>query len=62
MMGKTHVYMRLHAASVILTAGNITRRFPSPFHLPTSSRFSLAGAFRNDHAAACRIALRSATG
>ena len=35
--------------------------FPSPFHISTSSRLTLAGAFRNDHLAACITALRSAT-
>ena len=36
-------------------------RFPSPFHISTSSRVTLAEAFRNDYVAACSTALRSAT-
>ena len=31
------------------------------FHVSTSSRLTLAGAFRSDYAAACSTALRSAT-
>ena len=33
----------------------------SPFHVFTSSRFTLAGAFRGDYVAACSTALRSTT-
>ena len=58
---KVHVYMWLHAASFISTVGNKTRLFPSPFHVSTSSRLILAGAFRSDYVAACSTALRSAT-
>ena len=60
-MDKVHVYMWLHTASIKSTAGNKTRLFPSPFHVSTSSRLTLAGAFRNDHIATCSTALRSAT-
>ena len=61
MINKTHVYMWLHTASIKSSAGNKTRLFPSPFHVSTSSRLTLAGAFRNDYVAACSTALRSAT-
>ena len=57
---KVHVYMWLHTASIKSTVGNKTRLFPSPFHVSTSSRFTLAGAFRSDYVAACSTALRSA--
>ena len=35
--------------------------FPSPFHVSTNSRFTLAGAFRSDYVAACSTALRRIT-
>ena len=35
--------------------------FPSPFHISTSSRLTLAGAFPGDYVAACSTAFRSAT-
>ena len=35
--------------------------FLCPFHVSTSSRLTLAAAFRSDHVAACSTALRSAT-
>ena len=38
-----------------------TRLFPSLLHVSTSSRLTLAGAFRGDYVAACRTAFRSAT-
>ena len=38
-----------------------TRFFPSSFHVSTSSRLSLAGAFRGDYVAACSTDFRSAT-
>ena len=53
--------MCLHTASIKSTVGNKTRLFPSPFHVSTSSGFTLAEAFRNDYVAACSTALRSAT-
>ena len=53
--------MWLHSASIKSIVGNKTRLFPSPFDVPTSSRLTLAGAFRSDHVAACSLALRSAT-
>ena len=34
---------------------------PSPFHVSTSSRLTLAGAFRSDYLATFSTALRSAT-
>ena len=58
---KVQIYMWLHTASVESNVGNKTRLFLSLFHVPTSSRFTLAGAFRSDHLAACSTALRSAT-
>ena len=61
MMDKVHVYMWLHTASIKSTAGNKTRLFPSPFHISTSWRLTLAEAFWNDDLAACSTALRSAT-
>ena len=61
MMDEFHGYMRLHTASNKSTAGNKTKFFPSPFHNSTSSRLTLAKAFRNNHIAACSTALRSAT-
>ena len=60
-MDKVHVHMCLHIASIILTAGNKTRLFPSPFLISTSWFFILAEEFRKDHVAACSTALRSAT-
>ena len=60
-MKKVHVYMWLHTASIKSTARNKTRLFRSPFHVSTSSRLTLAGAFRNDHVATCSTALRNAT-
>ena len=59
--GKAHVYKWLHTASNNPTAGNKTRLFRSPFHVSTSSRLTLAGAFQGDHVATCSTALRSAT-
>ena len=61
MMDQVHFYMWLHTASIKFTAGNNTRLFASPFHISTSSRLTLAEAFRNDHIAACSTAHRSAT-
>ena len=60
-MVKVHVYMCLRTTLIKSTAGNKTRFFPSPFHVSTSSRLTLAGAFRSDYVAACSTALRSAT-
>ena len=60
-MDKVYVYIWLHSAWIKSTAGNKTRLFLSPFHVSTSSRLTLAEAFRNDHVAACSTALRSAT-
>ena len=53
--------MRLRTASNKSTAGNKTRFFLSLFHVSTSSRLNLAGAFRSDYVAVCSTALRSAT-
>ena len=53
--------MWLHTASIESTVGYKFRLFPSSFHVSTSSRLTLAGAFRNDYVAACSTALRSAT-
>ena len=51
----------LHAASIESTVGNKLGLFPSPFHVSTSSRLTLAGAFRGDYVAACGTAFRSAS-
>ena len=53
--------MWLQTASIKPTVGNKTGFFLRPFHVSTSSRFTLAGAFWSDHVAACSTALRSAT-
>ena len=53
--------MWLHTASIKSAVGNQTKLFPSPLHVSTSSRLTLAGAFRNDYVAACSTPLRSAT-
>ena len=55
------MYMWLHTASFKSTIGNKIRLFPSPFHVFTSSRLTLAGTFRSDYVAAYSTALRSAT-
>ena len=52
--------MWLHTASTESTVGNKTRLFSSPFDVSTSSRLTLAGAFRNVYVAASSTALRSA--
>ena len=52
--------MWLHTALIKSTVENKTRLFPSPFHVYTTSRLTLAGAFRSDYVAACSTALRSA--
>ena len=52
--------MWLHTASIKSTAGNKTRIFPSPFHVSTRSRLTLAGAFRSDYVAVFSTALSSA--
>ena len=51
----------LHATATKSTVRNKTRLFPSPFHVSTSSRLTLAGAFRGAYVAACSTALQSAT-
>ena len=61
MLKKVHVYMGLHNASNKFTFGNKTRLFPSPLHVSTSSRLTLAGAFRSDYVGAFSTAVRSAT-
>ena len=53
--------MWLHSASTESTAGNKTKLLLSPFHVSTSSRLTLVGAFRSDYVAGCSTALRSAT-
>ena len=53
--------MWLHVASIKSTVGNKTGLFVSPILVSTSSRLTLAGAFRSDYVAACSTALRSAT-
>ena len=58
---KVHDYMWLHTASMQSIVENKTGLFPCPFHVSTSSRSTLAGAFRSDYVAACSTALRSAT-
>ena len=44
-----------------MTVWNKLGVFPSPFHVSTSSRLNLAGAFRGGYIAACSTAFRSAT-
>ena len=61
MLEKVNVYMWLHTVLIKSTVGNKTRLFPSLFHVSTSSRLTLAGAFWNDYQGACSTALRSAT-
>ena len=61
MMDKNHVYLWLNTASIESTAGHKTTFFSRPFHVSTSSRLTLVGAFQSDHVAACSTALRSAT-
>ena len=51
----------MFTASIKSTVGYKIRLFPSLFHVSTSSRLTLAGAFRSDYLAACSTALRSAT-
>ena len=51
----------MHASSIKTTVGNKLGLFPSPFHISTSSRLNLAGAFRGGYVAACSTAFRSAT-
>ena len=60
-MGKVHVYMCLLIASIKFTVGDKTRFSPSPIFISTSRFLILAKLFRNNHVAACSIALRSAT-
>ena len=52
--------MWLHTASIKSTVGNKTRPFTRSFHISTSSRLTLAGAFRSDYVAAGSTAFRSA--
>ena len=61
MMDKVYVWMWLHTVSIKSFAGSKTRLFPSPFHVSSSSRLTLAGAFRVGHVAGCSTALRSGT-
>ena len=61
MTDKVHVYMWLQTASIKSTAEIKTRFFHSTVHFSTSSRLTLAEAFRKDHVAACSTALRGAT-
>ena len=49
----------LHAASIKSTVGIKLGLFPSPFHVSTSSRPTLAGALRGGYVAACSTAFRS---
>ena len=51
----------LHAASIKSTVGIKLGLFPSPFHISTISRLTLAGVFRDDYVAACSSAFCSAT-
>ena len=49
----------LHATSIKITVCNKLGLYPSPFHISTSSRLTLAGAFRGGYVAACSTAFRS---
>ena len=51
----------LHDASIKSTVRNKLGLFPSPFHVCTSSRPTLAGGFRGGYVAACSTAFRSTT-
>ena len=51
----------LHAESIKSTVGKKLGLFPSPFHVSTSSRLTLAGAFRGGYVAACSTAFGSTT-
>ena len=51
----------LHAASIKSTVWNKLGVYPSPFHISTSSRLTLTGAFHGGYVAACSTAFRSAT-
>ena len=51
----------LHAASIKTTVWNKLGWFPSPFHISTSSRLTLAGAFRGGYVDVCSTAFRIAT-
>ena len=51
----------LHAATIKSTAGNKLGLFLIPFHVSTSSRLTLAGAFRGGYVAACSTVFRSTT-
>ena len=51
----------LPAALIKSTVGNKLGLFPSLFHVSTSSRLTLAGAFRGGYVAACSTAFRSTT-
>ena len=52
---------KLHATSIKTTVWNKLGIYPSPFHISTSSRLTLAGAFRGGYVATCSTAFRSAT-
>ena len=51
----------LHATSIKTSVWNKLGLYPSPFHVSTCSRLTLAGAFRGGYVAACSTAFRSAT-
>ena len=53
--------MSLQTTSFKSTVGNKTTLFLSPFHVSTSSRLILTGAFRSHYVAACGTAFRSAS-
>ena len=61
LMKKVQVYMCLHLKSNEFTAGKKTMLFPIPFLISIGWFLILAKAFRNDHVAACSIALCSTT-
>ena len=50
-----------YTANVYIHCWEQTRLSASPFHVSTSSRLTLAGAFQSDYVAACSTAFRSAT-
>ena len=51
----------LHSAAIKSTVGSKLGLFSSPFHVSTSSRLTLAGAFRGGYLSACSTAFRSTT-
>ena len=60
-MENVHGYMWPQTPSIIFTAGNKTRLFPTPFHVSTRLHLTLAEDFTKNHVTAGSTALLSAT-